>query len=148
MSAELLGAIWLSVALLENYFHGHIARLFLKLVTQKNRIDRLESLQRLAHKVETGVSTPSILTSWTDQETIDMNRNGNSATFFSYVCNNKKIKELFAYYLLPIAYYLLVLVSSNIFVLNANFARLLAAPGNKKAGEKRRNPKRVPCFAS
>ena len=25
-----------------------------------------------------------------------MNRNGNSAIFFSYVCNGKKIKELFA----------------------------------------------------
>ena len=25
-----------------------------------------------------------------------MNRNGNSANFFSYVCNSKKIKELFA----------------------------------------------------
>ena len=25
-----------------------------------------------------------------------MNRNGNSANFFSYVCNGKKVKELFA----------------------------------------------------
>ena len=25
-----------------------------------------------------------------------MNRNGNSANFLSYVCNDKKIKELFA----------------------------------------------------
>ena len=29
------------------------------------------------------------------QGIIDMNRNGNSAIFFSYVCNGKKIKELF-----------------------------------------------------
>ena len=31
-----------------------------------------------------------------EQGIIDMNRNGNSANFFSYVCNGKKIKELFA----------------------------------------------------
>ena len=30
------------------------------------------------------------------QGIIDMNRNGSSATFFSFVCNDKKIKELFA----------------------------------------------------
>ena len=30
------------------------------------------------------------------QGIIDMNRNRNSATFFSYVCNGKKSKELFA----------------------------------------------------
>ena len=33
--------------------------------------------------------------SYTRQGIIDMNRNGNSANFFSYVCNDKKIKELF-----------------------------------------------------
>ena len=31
-----------------------------------------------------------------DQGIIDMNRNGNSANLFSYVCNDKKSKELFA----------------------------------------------------
>ena len=31
-----------------------------------------------------------------DQGIIDMNRNGNSANFFSYVCNSKKSKELFS----------------------------------------------------
>ena len=31
-----------------------------------------------------------------EQGIIDMNRNGNSANFFSYVCNDKKSKELFA----------------------------------------------------
>ena len=30
------------------------------------------------------------------QGIINMNRNRNSANFFSYVCNDKKIKELFA----------------------------------------------------
>ena len=34
---------------------------------------------------------------WTfKQGIINMNRNGNSANFFSYVCNGKKIEELFA----------------------------------------------------
>ena len=33
------------------------------------------------------------------QGIIDMNRNGNSANFFSYVRNNKKSKELFASFL-------------------------------------------------
>ena len=30
-----------------------------------------------------------------DQGIVFLNRNGNSATFFSYFCNAKKIKELF-----------------------------------------------------
>ena len=73
-----------------------------------------------------------------------MNRNGNSANFFSYVCNGKKIKELFASTLdgIPIS------VSFMIVVLNANYARLLAAHANKKDGEKRKSPTTVPCFAS
>ena len=33
------------------------------------------------------------------QGIIGMNRNGNSANFFSYVCNDKKSKELFASFL-------------------------------------------------
>ena len=31
-----------------------------------------------------------------DQGIIDMNRKGNSANFFSYVCNDKNSKKLFA----------------------------------------------------
>ena len=76
-----------------------------------------------------------------------MNRNGNSANFFSYVCNSKKIKELFASTLNGITASVRC-VSSMIVVLNAKFARLLAAHVNKKDGEKRRSPTRVRCFAS
>ena len=76
-----------------------------------------------------------------------MNRNGNSANFFSYVCSGKKVKELFASTLngIPAS---VRCVSSMIVVLNAKFARLLAAHANKKDGEKRRSPTKVPCFAS
>ena len=72
-----------------------------------------------------------------------MNRNGNSANFFSYVCNGKKIKELFASTLdrIPIS---VRCVSSMIVVLNAKFA----AHANKKDGENRRSPTTVSCFAS
>ena len=51
------------------------------------------------------------------QGIIDMNRNGNSANFFSYVCNDKKNKELFASTLdrIPIS---VRCVSSMIVVLN------------------------------
>ena len=60
-----------------------------------------------------------------------MNRNENSANFSSYVCNGKKIKELFASTLdeIPIS---VRCVSSIIVVLNAKFAQLLAAHANKK----------------
>ena len=77
-----------------------------------------------------------------------MNRNENSANLFSYVCNGKKIKELFASTLdgIPIS---VRCASFLIVVLNAKVARLLSAQANKKDGEKRRrSPKRVPCFAS
>ena len=76
-----------------------------------------------------------------------MNRKGNSANFFLYVYNGKKIKELFASTLngIPVS---VRCVSSIIVVLNAKFARLLAVHANKKDGEKRRNPTRVPCFPS
>ena len=59
-----------------------------------------------------------------------MNRNGNSANFFSYVCNGKKIKELFASTLdrIPIT---VRCVPSIIVVFNAKFALLLAAHVNK-----------------
>ena len=68
-----------------------------------------------------------------------MNSNGNSANFFSYVCNGKKIKELFASTLngIPIS---VRCVSPMIVVLNAKFAQSLAAHANKKDGEKRRSP--------
>ena len=74
-----------------------------------------------------------------------MNRNGNSAIFFSYVCNGNKSKELFASTLngIPIS---VRCVSSMIVVINAKFARLLAAHANIKGGEKRRSPTTVPCF--
>ena len=48
-----------------------------------------------------------------------MNRNGNSANLFSYVCNGKKLKSVRC-------------VSSTIVVLNAKFARLLEAHKQKK----------------
>ena len=60
-----------------------------------------------------------------------MNRSGNAAIFFSYVCNGKKIKELFASTLngIPVS---VRCVSSMMVVLNAKFARLHAAHANKK----------------
>ena len=60
-----------------------------------------------------------------------MNRNGNLANFFSYVCNDKKVKELFTSTLngIPIS---VRCVSSVIVVLNAKFAQLLAAHANTK----------------
>ena len=63
------------------------------------------------------------------QGIIDMNRNGNSANFFSYVCNGKKIKELFASTLdrIPIS---VRCVSSMLVVLNAKFAQSLVAHAN------------------
>ena len=62
-----------------------------------------------------------------------MNRNGISANFFSYVC--KKFKELFDSTLnrIPAS---VKCVSSTVVVLNARFARLLAAHANKGGGEK------------
>ena len=76
-----------------------------------------------------------------------MNRNGNSAIFFSYVCNGKKINELFAFTLdrKPIS---VRCVSSIIVVLNAKFSLLLAAHANKECGENRRSPTTEPRFAS
>ena len=82
-----------------------------------------------------------------DQGIININRNGNSAILFSYVCNSKKIKELFASTLngIPAS---VRCVSSMIVVFNAKFARLLAAHANREDGEKRRTPTKVLCFAS
>ena len=37
-----------------------------------------------------------LFSGWLVQGIINMNRNGNLANFFPYVCNGKKIKELFA----------------------------------------------------
>ena len=76
-----------------------------------------------------------------------MNRNGNLANLFSYVCNGKEIKELFTSTLDGILMSVRC-VSSIIFVLNAKFARLLAAHANKTDSEKRRSLTTVPCFAS
>ena len=74
-----------------------------------------------------------------------MNRNGNSASFFSYVCNDKKINELFASTLngIPAS---VRCVTSMIVALNAKLARLLAAHASKKDGEKRKSLTRVPCL--
>ena len=76
-----------------------------------------------------------------------MNENRNSANFFSYVCSDKKIKELFASTLNGITASVRC-VSSIIVVLNAKLTRLIAAHANKKDSEKRRSPTRVPFFAS
>ena len=76
-----------------------------------------------------------------------MNRNRNSANFFSFVCNGKKIIELFASTLNRITASVRS-VSSIIVVLNAKLTRLIAAHANKKVSEKRKSPKRVPFFAS
>ena len=67
---------------------------------------------------------------YTDQGIINMNRNGNSANFLSYVCNGKN-KELFASILngIPAS---VKCMSSMIVVLNAKFTWLLAAHANKK----------------
>ena len=81
------------------------------------------------------------------QGIIDMNRNGNSANFFSYVCNGKKIKELIAstFGRIPIS---VKCLSSMIVVSNAKFALLLATHANKKYDENRRSPTTEPRFAS
>ena len=60
------------------------------------------------------------------------NRNGNSANFFSYVCNGKKNEKLFASTLNGIAASVRC-VSSIIVVLNAD-------------SEKRKSTRRVPFF--
>ena len=65
-----------------------------------------------------------------------LNKNGNSAIFFSYVCNGKAIKELFASTLNGITASVSC-VSSMVVVLNAKFSRLLAAQANRKEDEKR-----------
>ena len=81
------------------------------------------------------------------QGIIDMNRNGNSANLFSYVCNGKKIKELFASTLdrIPAS---VRCVSSMIVALNAKVAVLFAAHANRKHDENRRSPTTQPHFAS
>ena len=81
----------------------------------------------------------SIHTQYIFQGIIDMNRNGNSANFFSYVCNCKKIKELFASTLdrIPAS---VRCVSSMIVILNAKLPRFVAAHANEKS------PTKVPFF--
>ena len=82
-----------------------------------------------------------------NQGIIDMNRNGNSANFFSYVCNGKKIEELFTSTLdrIPIS---ARCVSSMIVVPNTKFALLLAGHANKNYDESRRSPTTEPRFVS
>ena len=60
-----------------------------------------------------------------------MNWNGNSANFFSYVCNGEKNKELFASTLNEIPASVRC-VSSMVVVLNAKLTRLLAAHKQKR----------------
>ena len=76
-----------------------------------------------------------------------MNRNENSANFFLYVCNGKKIKELFASTLNGVAASVRCM-SAIIVVLNAKLTRLVAAHANKKYSEKRTSTKKVSFFAS
>ena len=76
-----------------------------------------------------------------------LNRNGNSASFFSFVCNSKKIKELFASGLNGITASVRC-VSSIIVVLNAKLTRLITAHANKKDSDNRKSLTRVPIFAS
>ena len=72
-----------------------------------------------------------------NQGIIDLTRNGNLATFFSYVCNGKKIKELFASTLNGITASVRC-VSSIIVVLNATLTRLVVAHANTKHSEKQK----------
>ena len=67
-----------------------------------------------------------------NQGIIDMNRNGNSANFFSYVCNDKKIKELFASTLngIPIS---VRCVASIIVILTLNLTNCLRRTQPKKS---------------
>ena len=60
-----------------------------------------------------------------------MNRNENSANFFSYVCNGKKIKYLFAFALNGITASVRC-VSSITVVLNAKLTRIIASHANKQ----------------
>ena len=69
-----------------------------------------------------------------------MNRNGNSANFFSYVCNGKKFKELFASTLNGVTASVRY-VSSMIVVLNAKLTRIIAAHVNTKHSENQKVPK-------
>ena len=73
-----------------------------------------------------------------------LNRNGNSANFFSYVCKGKKFKKLFASTLNGINESVRY-VSSITVVLSAKFAQSLAAHANKKPlrNEEARRERRV-----
>ena len=78
------------------------------------------------------------------QGIININRNGNSVNFISYVCNGKKIKKLFASTLngIPAS---VRCVSSMIVVLNDKFADYLRRRRTKKTvrNEKARQECRV-----
>ena len=79
------------------------------------------------------------------QGIIHMNRNGNLAIFFSYVCNGKNIKELFASTLNGIAASV-TCVSSTLAVLNARSPDWLWHTQTKDDDEKRRNTMPVTLF--
>ena len=51
---------------------------------------------RRTHRINVKLSAQLLNMNLSMQGIIDMNRNGNSANFFSYVRNDKKSKELFA----------------------------------------------------
>ena len=74
-----------------------------------------------------------------------MNRNGNSANFFSYVCNGEKIKELFAS--TSNGGTASVRCVSSIVVVQNILTWLIVAHASKKDSEKRKSPKSV-FFAS
>ena len=84
----------------------------------------------VVHDEESGWSRLTLKLSVIDQRIINMNRNGNSANLFSYVCNDKKIKELFASSLNRITASVRC-VSSIIVVLNAKLIRLIAVHANR-----------------
>ena len=65
------------------------------------------------------------------------------ANFFSYVCNGKNIKELFASTVNGITASVRC-VSSMMVVINGKFASLFAAHANKNVGENRKSPATVP----
>ena len=69
-----------------------------------------------------------------------------SANFFSYVCNGKKVKELFASTLNGVTASVRC-VSSIIVVLNAKLTRLIAAPQTQRT-VRNKKVRKVPFFAS
>ena len=98
----------------------------------------LQALQRF-HSLDSMI--PCIPTS----RNYRLSRNGNSASFFSYVCNGKKIKELFASTLNGITASVRC-VSSIIVVLNNKLTRLVVAHANKKKTARNEEARQECCF--